>query len=84
MRAAAFYGVVFFAVCVGILITGLWPFNFRPVNKVAWLGDRNGVNFYGYATIIGYNAWNKEQGSLFPDTAISLELSLHPTSFWAM
>ena len=59
-RSITFYGVIFLTICVGMLITGLWPFNFRPVNKVAWLADRNGVNFYGYATIIGSNAWNKE------------------------
>jgi VanZ family protein len=61
-----------------MFITGLWPFNFRPANKVAWIGDRNGVNFYGYGTIVGSDTWNKEQGSLFPEKAISLELLLHP------
>ncbi|HYA13984.1 MAG TPA: VanZ family protein [Syntrophales bacterium] len=77
-RGVKFYGVVFLAICMGMLIIGLWPFNFRPANKVAWLGDRNGVKFYGYATITGSNAWNKEPASLFPDKAISLELWLHP------
>jgi len=77
-RSTAFYGVILLAICAGMLITGLWPFNFRPVNNVTWLGDRNGVNFYGYATIIGSDAWNKEQKSLFPDKAISLEIWLHP------
>lgn len=77
-RSITFYGVIFFAICVGMLITGLWPFDFRPLNKVVWLDDRNGVNFYGYATIIGSSAWNKEQESLFPEKAISLELWLHP------
>ena len=77
-RSITFYGVVFLAICVGMLVTGLWPFNFRPVNKVAWLGDKNGVNFYGHGTIVGSNAWNKEQVSHFPDKAISLELWLHP------
>ncbi len=76
-RSITFYGVVFLIIFVGMLITGLWPFNFRPVNKVAWLGDRNGVNFYGYGTIVASNAWNREQESLFPDKAISLELLLH-------
>jgi hypothetical protein len=76
-RSITFYGVIFFSICVGMLITGLWPFNFRPVNKVAWLGDKNGVNFYGYATITGSNAWKKDQEALFPDKAISLELWLH-------
>lgn len=77
-RRIAFYGVIFLIICTGMLVTGLWPFNFRPVNKVAWLSDRNGVNFYGYATIVSSIAWNKEQVLFFPDKSISLELWLHP------
>ncbi|HVO66923.1 MAG TPA: hypothetical protein VMT12_10605 [Syntrophales bacterium] len=31
-RSVAFYGVVFLVIWAGMLITGLWPFNFRPIN----------------------------------------------------
>lgn len=77
-RSATFYRVVLFVICAGMLITGLWPFDFRPINKVAWLGDRNGVNFYGQGTIVSSNIWNKKDKELFPDKSISLELWLHP------
>ena len=77
-RGAAFYGVIFFAICMGMLITGLWPFDFRPLNNVMWLGDRNGINFYGYGMVISSNSWNKEQNSLFQDKSISMEIWLRP------
>jgi len=38
-------------VSAGILVFGLWPFNFRPENKVEWLRDQNGVRFYGRGII---------------------------------
>ena len=31
-----------------ILAFGLWPFNFRPLNKTNWLQDRNGIHFDRY------------------------------------
>lgn len=77
-RGATFYGVIFSAICVGMLITGLWPFDFRPINNVMWLGDRNGINFYGNGMVISTDNWNKEQNSLFPDRSISMELWLRP------
>jgi hypothetical protein len=79
-RGAAFYGVIFSAICVGMLIIGLWPFDFRPLNNVAWLGDRNGINFFDCGTVISADSWNKEQNSLFPDKSISMELWLRPLS----
>jgi hypothetical protein len=48
-RSITFYVVIFLTICVGMLIPGLCSFNSRSANKVAWLGDRNGVIFYGYA-----------------------------------
>jgi hypothetical protein len=77
-RSITFYGVIFLTICVGMLITGLWPFNFRPANKVAWLGDRNGINFYGQGMIVSSDFLNKEQISIFPDKSISLEILLRP------
>jgi hypothetical protein len=76
-RGAAFYGIIFSAICVGMLITGLWPFDFRPLNNVMWLSDRNGINFYGYGMVISSGSWNEEH-TLFPDKSISLELWLRP------
>ena len=44
-------GLICLVVTAVILLAGLWPFNFRPENKVRWLQDHNGVQFYGQAII---------------------------------
>jgi VanZ family protein len=33
------------ALWIGLLVAGLWPFNFFPKNKVEWLEDGNGIHF---------------------------------------
>lgn len=38
-------GLTGLAICCGLLIVGLWPFNFFPKNRVEWLRDRNGIRF---------------------------------------
>jgi len=38
---------------MGILLAGLWPFNFFPKNRVQWLSQQNGVHFGGYGEIYG-------------------------------
>jgi hypothetical protein len=35
------------SMCVGLLLVGLWPFNFFPENAVRWLTDTNGLKFQG-------------------------------------
>lgn len=61
-----------------ILVTGLWPFNFFPQNKVKWLSDRSGVHIYGQGIIFSTSpGWNQEK-PLFPNKAITVELWLHP------
>ena len=60
-----------------ILITGLWPFNFFPKNKVEWLPDRNGVYFYGQGIIVSPDSiW----GASLSERALTFELKLCPTS----
>lgn len=39
------------AMCAGLLLLGLWPFNFAPINQVTWLQKTNGVHFDGYGQI---------------------------------
>ena len=36
---------------VVIMVAGLWPFNFWPENKVRWLKNQNGIQFFGQAII---------------------------------
>jgi len=40
-------GSVCLAICVGLLLIGLWPLDFSPGNEVWWLKDINGLHFHG-------------------------------------
>jgi hypothetical protein len=71
-------GIICISVLLGILVTGLWPFNFFPKNKVSWLPDRNGLQFNGQGIIINSNPWLKDKKPLFPDNSVSLDLWLLP------
>lgn len=75
-KSIVFFGAIFFVICIVIIVTGLWPFNFKPVNKVAWLSDRNGINFYGQGMIISSDVWSKDPESSFPEKSISMEIWL--------
>jgi len=44
-------------VVVCILWAGLWPFTPHPKNRLAWLKDRNGLNFAGHATVLSSAAF---------------------------
>ena len=65
--STTFCGAILLAVCVVIITAGLWPFDFFPINKVSWLYDRNGVNFYGQGMIFSPALWGKQQKSPFQD-----------------
>ncbi len=44
-------GLICLVITAVFFLVGLWPFNFSPQNKVRWLHDENGVQFYGQALI---------------------------------
>ena len=44
-------GLICLVITAVIFLAGLWPFNFSPENKVRWLADQNGVEFYGPALV---------------------------------
>lgn len=52
-----FLGVVCLALWIGLMIAGLWPFNFLPPNHVWWLPNKNGVHFERYGEIYSPGAW---------------------------
>ena len=66
------------AILLIILVAGLWPFNFLAGNKVAWLPDQDGVQFYGQGIIVSPELLNNKQKLLFPDKSITLEIRLRP------
>ena len=71
-------GALCLAILFIILVAGLWPFNFLAGNKVAWLPDQNGVQFYGQGIIVGPELRNNNQKMPFPDKSITLEIRLRP------
>jgi len=76
-------GLICLVITAGILLAGLWPFNFSPENKVRWLKNQNGVEFYGQAIIYStipffqYSIIFPTPYSLHP---FSIELWLQPTT----
>ena len=72
-------GAICLIVLLAILIAGLWPFNFFPENKVAWLTDRDGVRFYGQGIIAGPELDRNRQRSLFQNKSITIEIWLRPS-----
>jgi hypothetical protein len=63
-------------ITVFILLAGLWPFHFNPVNKVEWLRNEKGIRFYGQGIV--YNAdlpYGTPQSS-YQSNPMSIELWL--------
>jgi VanZ family protein len=46
-----FLGTICLFTTAGILLVGFWPFNFLPKNKVEWLKEQNGLQFFGQAIV---------------------------------
>lgn len=69
-------GVSCLAIAMVIVVAGLWPFDFRPENKVNWLRDRDGVRFYGRGIIFSDPADKDSQRLLFNGGPITLEIWL--------
>jgi VanZ family protein len=42
------FGWLSLLIVAGYLVVGLWPFAFRPPNRVSWLTDRAGLHFEPY------------------------------------
>lgn len=40
-------GIICLLITVIILIVGLWPFDFNPINNVEWVQNGSGIRFYG-------------------------------------
>ncbi len=59
------------ALWIGLLIAGLWPFDFFASNQVSWLRDRHGVHFERYGEIYSPASW-----VIHPEESFTLELWL--------
>jgi VanZ family protein len=66
---------------VGLLMAGLWPFNFFPRNRVEWMRNANGVRFSHYGQIYAKDFFSRLDpiaASSDDNTSWSLELWLEP------
>jgi VanZ family protein len=68
------HGLLCLIVVIVIIVAGLWPFNFSPENKVRWLQNQNGVQFYGQAMIF------TQLPAPYPLYPYSVELWLQPAT----
>jgi len=70
------------AICIvisaGILLVGLWPFDFRPENKVEWLSDRNGIRFHGKGIVYSPDLLSGPKQTNFREGSITIEIWLQP------
>jgi VanZ like family/Concanavalin A-like lectin/glucanases superfamily len=64
----------------GLLVAGLWPFNFFPENRVQWLKSRNGIHFDEPGQIYSAVPGTKKEGSAdtFGNGSFSIEIWLQP------
>ena len=71
-------GILNVLVITGILLVGLWPLNFKPVNKVEWIGTGNGIRFYGQGLV--YSDIFSNTSNAFQTGSTSIELWIRPTT----
>src|SRR5215471_19534380 len=71
--------LVCFAVLCVVLTLGLWPFH-SPENEVTWLGERSGLRFGRYGTVISSSAF--QMSSREGDTSGAIEVWLQPRNIW--
>jgi VanZ family protein len=72
-------GLISVLMAVGLLIVGMWPFAFRPLNRVGWLKDRAGLSFLPDGVAYEPEATDWSRGGP-PDqpAAFTMELWLEP------
>jgi len=72
-------GLISVAIAVGLLVVGMWPFAFRPPNRVSWLKDHAGLSFQPDGIAYDPASADWSAGGL-PDqpAAFTMELWLEP------
>jgi len=74
---------------MGLLLAGLWPFNFFPKNVVRWLPNQDGLDFYGNeiseafcagGAALSSNPLESKDPNAPMKGAVSMEVWLQPSS----
>jgi len=72
-------GLIAVVMAVGLVMVGLWPFAFRPPNRVGWLKDRTGLSFQPNGILYEPEATDWSAGGRPDQTAaFTMELWLEP------
>ena len=74
-----FWNVICVAVVCVVLALGLWPFH-SPENEVAWRGNRNGLRFGRFGTVISSSTFRS--ASAESESSGSVEVWLQPRRIW--
>jgi hypothetical protein len=70
-------GIICILISAGIIVAGLWPFEFNPGNNVALVQNEKGIRFYGQGIVFGQNVLAiHEAASRKP--SFTIELILRP------
>jgi VanZ family protein len=64
------------ALWFGILIIGLWPFNFFPTNRTRWIQSLNGLHFDAYGQTYSRQSWVLNNSGVTGDLSFTIELWL--------
>jgi hypothetical protein len=78
IRVSTVLGPVCFALWLGLLAFGLWPFNFIPENRALWLNTQDGMHFDGYGQAYSVSPWAAPLGSLGAQAPVTIEIWIHP------
>jgi hypothetical protein len=70
-------GVICLAMLCGLLVAGLWPFDFAPGNRVQWLVNRNGIHFNEPSQIYS-TLTERESNRTAVNSSFSIEIWLQP------
>jgi VanZ family protein len=70
-------GIICVMITATLLIAGLWPFNFIPANKVKWLQNGNGIQFYGQGIVYSQKPLTIQEAAS-RNTSITIELLVRP------
>jgi VanZ family protein len=62
----------------GIIVAGLWPFNFHPRNEARWIRAGNGLHFDAYGQAYSTAGWSLNESRGSGNLPFTVELWLRP------
>ncbi|NIO86638.1 MAG: hypothetical protein GTN53_39055 [Candidatus Aminicenantes bacterium] len=69
-------GTICIFIIIGILLAGLWPFNFHLQNRVQWIEEGNGIHFYARGIAYSASFLTTEKTPFIDTDEITIEIWL--------